>query len=107
MKATSLIRAILVLLSLAPEPLSAQTRSVRDTATTYGVRLNAKGQPANLNSNRINSRVDSRIPNRLALRIERYRPDSTENPAAAFQAVRDDKSRAALVIAPQPQHETP
>lgn len=87
---------------------SAQTRSVRDTATAYGARLNAKGQPADLNPNRINNRVNSRIDNRLALRIERYRPDSTANPTAAFQTAQDDKSRSAPVVAPpQPQNDEP
>lgn len=63
---------------------NAQTRSARDTATAYGARLNAKGEPANLNSNRINNRVNSRLDTRLSLRVERYRSDSTSNPATAF-----------------------
>lgn len=71
----------------------AQTRSARDTATAYGARLNAKGEPANLNPNRINNRVNSRLDTRLSLRIERYRPDSTNNPAAAFAARQTDNAR--------------
>ena len=91
-----------VLPSLLADPAPAQTRSVRDTATAYGARLNAKGLPANTNPNRVNSRVDSRINNRLAVRSERYRPDNTDNPTAAFTAAQDDKSRSAPVIAPAP-----
>jgi hypothetical protein len=63
---------------------NAQTQSVRDTATAYGARLNAKGEPANLNPNRINNRVAGRLDTRLGLRIERYRPDSAVDPTAAF-----------------------
>jgi hypothetical protein len=99
MKALLLFVA-LALSALVATPAASQTRSVRDTATAYGARLDAKGRPANTNTNRINSRIDSRINSRLALRIERYRPDSTDNPTAAFQATQDDKSRAAPVIAP-------
>lgn len=96
--------AVLALSCLTISPAAAQTRSVRDTATAFGARLDAKGRPADNNSNRIDNRIDSRINNRLALRIERYRPDSTENPTAAFQTTQDDKSRTAPVIAPpQPQ----
>lgn len=71
----------------------AQTRSARDTATTYGARLNAKGEPANLNPNRINNRVNSRLDTRLSLRVERYRPDSTNDPAAAFAVRPTDNAR--------------
>lgn len=73
----------------------AQTRTAREAATTYGARLTAKGQPANLNENRINNRVISRIDSRISLRIERYRPDITNNPTAAYQRPLDDQSRAA------------
>ena len=97
---TLLLFVALALSALVATPAASQTRSVRDTATTYGARLDAKGRPANTNTNRIDSRIDSRINNRLALRIERYRPDSTDNPTAAFQATQDDKSRATPVIAP-------
>jgi hypothetical protein len=82
--------AALLLLGL---PASAQTRSVRDTATAYGTRLNAKGEPANLNPNRINTRVNSRLETRLSLRVERYRPDSTNDPAAAFAVRQTDNAR--------------
>lgn len=71
----------------------AQTRSARDTATAYGARLNAKGEPANLNPNRINNRVNSRLDTRLSLRIERYHPDSTNDPAAAFAVRATDNAR--------------
>lgn len=88
---------------LASTAASAQTRSVRDTTTAYGARLNAKGQPANLNPARINNRIPSRIDTRLALRLERYRPNATDNPTAAFQTTTDDKTRTAPVIAPPQQ----
>lgn len=94
------IAALVAALAL-PALAHAQTRSVRDTATTYGARLDAKGAPAAFSQNRVNNRVNSRIDNRLSLRIERYRPDATANPTAAFQARPDDKSRATPVIAPQ------
>lgn len=80
--------------------VQAQTRSVREAATTYGARLTAKGQPANLNVNRINNRVISRVDSRLSLRIERYRPDTASNPTAAYQKPLDDQSRAAPRIQP-------
>lgn len=105
MKISPLSRAMIVLLGLVPASASAQTRSVRDTATAYGARLNAKGLPADKNPNRVNSRVDSRINNRLALRVERYRPDNTDNPTAAFQAAQTDKSRTAPVIALPSPHD--
>jgi|GEM_PF-4653698 len=72
---------------------SAQTRTARDTATAYGARLDARGEPANLNPNRINNRVNSRLETRLSLRIERYRPDSTNDPAAAFAVQPTDNAR--------------
>ncbi|MBD8640157.1 hypothetical protein IFT71_11800 [Sphingomonas sp. CFBP 13733] len=71
----------------------AQTRTARDTATAYGARLNARGEPANLNPNRINNRVNSRLDTRLSLRVERYRPDSTSDPAAAFAVQATDNAR--------------
>lgn len=93
---------------LAPMAAEAQTRGVRDTATAYGARLNAKGQPANLNPNRINNRVNSRIENRLALRVERYRVENTSDPAAAFAAPVTDNSRTTPVtIAPVPRQGGP
>jgi hypothetical protein len=96
-----------VLTNFLASPAPGQTRSVRDTETAYGARLNAKGLPANTNQTRANSRIDSRINNRLALRIERYRPDNTDNPTAALQAAQDDKSRSAPVIAPAQSDEVP
>lgn len=94
-----LATALAVLALTIPVAVVAQTRSARDTATTYGARLDAKGLPANLSENRVNNRVDNRISNRLSLRIERYRPNSADNPTAAFQMTQDDKSRSAPVIA--------
>lgn len=86
-------------------PIQAQTRGVRDTATAYGARLNGKGEPANLNKNRLNDRLDSRIENRLSLRIERYRIDSIKDPTAAFEVATDDRSRLVPTdIAPMPRH---
>ena len=63
---------------------SEQPRAVRDPATAYGARLNAKCEPANLNWSRINNRINSRLETRLSLRIERYQPDSVANSVAAF-----------------------
>lgn len=103
MKVSSLC-TILILSFPVAGAVSAQTRSEHDTATAYGARLNAKGQRATTNSARVNGRIDSRINNRLSLRIERYRPDGTDDPTAAYEAVQDDKSRATTVIAsPQMQ----
>ena len=86
----------------------AQTRSFHDTATAYGSRLNAKGQPANVNQARINNRIDNRINSRLSLRIERYLPQNIANPTVAFRTGRDDKARSAPVIAvPLLQRDTP
>lgn len=92
--------AALVATAAVAGAAAAQTRSVRDTATAYGARLNARGAPANSNPNRISNRVDNRINGRVALRIERYRPDSTENPTAAFATPQDDRSRITPVITP-------
>lgn len=74
-------------------PADAQTRSTRDTATTYGARLDAKGEPANLNPNRINNRINNRLDARLDLRVERYRPQSSNDPAAAFAVRPTDNAR--------------
>lgn len=71
----------------------AQTSTVRDTATAYGARLTAKGEPANLNSNRINNRINSRLDTRLSLRVERYRLDSANDPTAAFAVKSTDNAR--------------
>ena len=80
--------------AVALNPMAnAQTRSVRDTSTAYGARLNARGEPAHLNPNRINNRVNSRLETRLSLRVERYRPSSVPDPAAAFAARPTDNAR--------------
>lgn len=100
MKRLILMATVTLTISTAGQ---AQTGSVREAATTYGARLTAKGQPANLNESRINSRVISRIDSRLSLRIERYRPESSSNPTAAYQKTWDDQSRAAPRIKPIPQ----
>lgn len=71
----------------------AQTRTARDTATAYGARLNARGNLANLNPNRINNRVNSRLETRLSLRVERYHPDNAADPAAAFAVRTTDNAR--------------
>lgn len=93
--------AISATMLILPASGLSQTRSRRDAVTAYGGRLNAKGQSADLNSARINNRIPSRIDTRLNLRIERYYPDATQNPTAAFQTNNDDKSRTAPVITPQ------
>ena len=72
---------------------NAQTRTARDTATAYGARLDAKGEPADLRPNRINNRINSRLETRLNLRVERYRPDNTNDPAAAFAVQTTDNAR--------------
>ncbi|RYH43111.1 MAG: hypothetical protein EON54_17355, partial [Alcaligenaceae bacterium] len=74
MRTTGLLAATIGL--VGPALVAAQVRSTRDVVTAYGARLNAEGQPANLNQNRVNSRVNSRIDTRLSLRVERYRPDA-------------------------------
>lgn len=95
-----------VLAVVAASPAVAQTRSVRDTATAYGARLNAKGQPAALNANRVNNRIDNRLDNRLAVRVERYRPDSIDHPTATLTVAPDDGTHVSPVLAPpQPQNE--
>ena len=71
----------------------AQTRTARDTATAYGARLDAKGEPAGLNQNRNNNRINSRLETRLRLRIERYQPDSVADPTAAFATQVTDNAR--------------
>ncbi len=95
----------MVLTVFAPALGLAQTHSAHDTATAYGTRLNAKGQPADRNPAHINNRIASRIDNRLDLRIERYRPEATGDPGAAFRTTVNDKSRTVPVIAPPPQQE--
>lgn len=90
-----------VLLAVAG-PADAQVPGVRDAATSYGARLNARGTPQNLNQARINNRVDSRIDNRLSLRVERFRPANDSNLATALRAAQSDGSRRAVQIAPPP-----
>ncbi len=80
-------------MSLLGTAAGAQTRSARDTATAYGARLNAKAESADHNPNRINNRLNSRLDTRLSLRIERYRPNSTNDPAAAFAVRPTDNTR--------------
>ncbi len=93
MSANRRLAALAMLASAVPLDAGAQTRSARDTATAYGARLNARGEPANLNPNRINDRVNNRLDTRLSLRVERYRPDSTNDPAAAFAVRATDNAR--------------
>jgi len=88
-----------VMISLIASAGSAQTTSTRDTATVYGARLTAKGLPAGVDQRRTSNRIASRIDTRLSLRIERYRPDNTDNPTAAFQAMQNDKSRTGAIPA--------
>lgn len=81
---------------------SAQTTSTRNTATTYGARLTAKGLPAGMDQRRTSNRINNRIDNRLSLRIERYRPGNTDNPTAAFETQQNDQSRTAPIpVIPQ------
>ncbi|WP_174298513.1 hypothetical protein [Sphingomonas bacterium] len=96
----------IVMVAVLAGPASGQTRTVRDTATAYGARLNATGVPANTNALRLNDRTNSRIENRLSLRIERYQPDATANPTAAYKTAQSDNVRAAPIIAPVPQDES-
>lgn len=93
MKAAIAIGVAITTLIVSPV-VQAQTQSARDTATAYGARLTAEGQPANLNQQRVNSRISNRINSRLGLRIERYRPDTAANPAAPLQTAPDAKARA-------------
>lgn len=101
------VRAIVLALTLTviPTVAPAQTRSTRDTATAYGARLASPDRRTDLNQRRVNNRIDSRIDNRLSLRLERYRPDTAADPAAAFRAVPDDGARRTPVIAPPPPRE--
>ena len=110
MKPKTTVARTLVALVLAAAVVPAaiaQTRSVRDTATAYGARLDSQGQPTNLNQNRLNSRINNRIDNRLSLRIERYRPDATTNPTAAFTAAPNDKSRVSPLVTPPVSDDSP
>ena len=71
----------------------AQTRTAHDTATAYGARLDATGEPAGLNQNRNNNRINSRLETRLRLRIERYQPNSMADATAAFATQVNDNAR--------------
>lgn len=96
---TRLVTLIAAIGSLAlSTDAAAQTRSSR---TAYGAPLTARGTPADQNESRIDNRVNNRIDNRLSLRIERYHPEATANPTAAFQTKQDDKVREAPVMTPQ------
>lgn len=101
MRITGLLAATIVL--VGPAVVAAQARSARDVVTAYGARLNAKGQPADLNQNRVNNRVNSRIDTRLSLRLERYRPDA--DPVSAFATPVTDNTRVGTTMAPMPQQD--
>ncbi len=89
----AVVAALAITASSLGTVVGAQTRTARDTTTAYGARLNAKGEPTNLNPKRINNRVNSRLETRLSLRVERYRTDSTNSPAAAFAVKSTDNTR--------------
>ena len=101
-------RRVAILLTFAIAPFSlgsaanAQSRTMRDIATAYGARLNAKGEPANLNPSRINNRVNSRLDWRLSVRVERYRPNSFSDPAAAFAVQPMNNAQVRPETAPSP-----
>lgn len=104
--ATATGAAVLCLATAA----TAQTRNARDTATAYGARLDAKGEPAGLNQNRNNNRLNSRLDTRLKLRVERYQPDSTTDPTGAFATQVTDNARigtATTLQRPSPTEERP
>lgn len=82
-----------------PGKASAQSRTIRGTATAYGARLNARGEVQNLNPARINNRVNNRVSNRIRLRIERFVPDDSLNPTSAYRVPIDDGVRRPLIIA--------
>lgn len=82
-----------------PGKASAQSRTIRGTATIYGARLNARGDVQDLNPARINNRVNNRVNNRIRLRIERFVPDESLNPTSAYRVPVDDGIRRPLVIA--------
>lgn len=84
-----------------PAIVAAQTRSARDAVTAYGARLNARGQPADLNQSRVNNRVNSRVDTRLSLRVERYRADA--DPITAFTTPVTDNSRVGTTMTPTAQ----
>lgn len=74
------------------------TTSVKSTREAYGARLDAKAQPNDVNTARVNNRVDSRIDNRLSLRLERYRVGQTADPTAGYRAPTDDGTRTAPIM---------
>ena len=76
--------------------VDAQTTStVRSTKEAYGARLNANGEPADLNPLRVNNRLTTRVNGRLHLRVQRYRVNNSADPTAAYRAPLDDGSRSA------------
>lgn len=89
----TVVAALAITASSLGTAVDAQTRTARDTTTAYGAKLNAKGEPTDLNPKRINNRVNNRLETRLSLRVERYRTDSTNNPAAAFAVKSTDNAR--------------
>lgn len=90
------------LLAILPNACEAQVRSTQDATTAYGARLTAPDVTAEVNQRRLNNRIH----NRLSLRIERYRPDSVANPAAAFRSNRDDGTRTATIPASPATNDT-
>ncbi|WP_375391572.1 hypothetical protein [uncultured Sphingomonas sp.] len=89
-------------------PAGAQTtNTVRSTKEAYGVRLNANGEPADLNPLRVNNRLATRVNGRLDLRVQRYRVNNSADPTAAYRAPLDDGSRRALpaLVKPPPVDE--
>lgn len=82
-----------IVMATLPSGVVAQRRSARDTATTYGARLDAKGAPADLNPNRINNRINNRLETRIAFRIDRYRSGSVTDSTAALTVQPTDNAR--------------
>lgn len=81
----------------ALRPADAQTtNTIRSTREAHGVRLNANGEPADLNPLRVNNRLATRVNGRLDLRVQRYRVNNGVDPTAAYRAPLDDGSRSAL-----------
>lgn len=80
------------------------TTSVKSTRDAYGVRLDAKAQPNDVNAARVNSRVD----NRLSLRLERYRVGQTADPTVGYRVRTDDGARTAPIMpTTQPRDDEP
>lgn len=84
------------------------TTSVKSTRDAYGVRLDAKAQPNDVNAARVNSRVDNRVDNRLSLRLERYRVGQTADPTVGYRVRTDDGARTAPIMpTTQPRDDEP